>query len=127
MSRPQADLAAAMAEFQRCVERRDRAGAEVVLDDDFALVLVAPVRTVMPRARWLEVLADYVIDRYEVRELVVDESEDIAAVLSRVGMTATVLGADRSGEFVISDTWRRRAGEWRLWRRHSTPLSAGPM
>lgn len=41
---------------------------------------------------------------------------------------ATVLGVDRSGRFVISDCWRRGAdGKWRVWRRHSTPLSAGVM
>jgi hypothetical protein len=42
-------------------------------------------------------------------------------------MSATVNGIDRSGLFTISDIWRLRDGHWRVWRRHSTPLSAGPM
>jgi hypothetical protein len=42
-------------------------------------------------------------------------------------MKATVLGEDRSGLFVISDVWRRGEQGWRVWRRHSTPLSAGAL
>jgi ketosteroid isomerase-like protein len=81
----------------------------------------------MPRSRWLEVLADYVVHEYEVEESSVDRDGDCAAALQRVRMRATVLGEDRSGTFVISDVWRLRADGWRIWRRHSTPLSAGGM
>jgi ketosteroid isomerase-like protein len=98
-----------------------------VLDEDYRLVLVAPARAVMPRDRWLDVLKDYIVHDYAVEEQMVDEDGDCAAVLSRVRMTATVLGEDRSGTFAISDVWRRRDDGWRIWRRHSTPLSAGPM
>jgi hypothetical protein len=120
-------LADSMAEFQRCIEARDRAGAEQVLDDDYALVLVTPARAVMSRDRWLEVLKDYVVHDYTVEEQIIDEDSDCAVVVQRVRMHATVLGEDRSGAFVISDVWRRRSTGWRVWRRHSTPLSAGPM
>jgi hypothetical protein len=119
------DLMNAMAEFQRCVEARDRAAAEQILDAEFALVLVAPSAARMPRAKWLEVLVDYEVHGYVVEEQMVDEDGPVAAVLSRVAMQATVLGVDRSGVFVISDVWRHRDGGWKLWRRHSTPLSAG--
>ncbi len=91
-----------------------------VLDDDFALVLVQPAPAVMPRSRWLEVLPDYVVDAYDVEEAHVDVDGDTAAVLQRVRMTATVLGQDRSGVFVMSDIWRRGPDGWRVWRRHSS-------
>jgi len=104
------DLAAAMRRFDDAVQQRDRVAADEVLDEDYALVLVHPAAALMPRARWLQVLNDYV-----------------AAVLSRVRMQATVLGEDRSGLFVLTDVWRRRAGGWRIWRHHSSPLSAGEM
>ncbi len=120
-------LADSMAEFQHCIEARDRAGAEQVLDGDFALMLVTPARAVMSRERWLEVLEDYVVHDYAVEEEIVDEDGDCAVVVHRVRMSATVLGEDRSGVFVISDVWRKRSGGWRVWRRHSTPLSAGPL
>lgn len=101
--------------------------AEEVLDADFALVLVHPAPATMPRVRWLEVLEDYVVHSYSVEEQRVDRSEDVATVLSRVRMRATVLGEDRSGLFVISDVWRLRAEGWQIWRRHSSPLTAGEM
>ena len=47
--------------------------------------------------------------------------------LARPESSLKLLGQDRSGTFVITDTWRRRADGWRLWRRHSTPMTAGPM
>lgn len=120
-------LTEAMRRFQTCVETRDAAMAEAVLDDDYALVLVQPAATVMPRARWLEVLSDYVVHSLSVEDEVVDRAgDDLAVVLHRDEMSATVLGQDRSGTFVITDVWRRHPdGRWKVWRRHSTPLAAG--
>jgi ketosteroid isomerase-like protein len=114
-------------EFQRCIEQRDQTAAGRVLDEEFALVLVQPSLAAMPRERWLDVLPNYLVHDYEVQERTVDIDGDCAAVLQRARMKATVLGEDRSGVFVISDVWRRRNEQWRLWRRHSTPLAAGPM
>lgn len=116
-----------MDRFRRCIEQRNQAEAEAVLDDDYALVLVQPVGAMMPRARWLEVLPDYVVHEHAVEETFVHVDGDTAAILHRDRMTATVLGEDRSGTFVITDVWRRRADGWRIWRRHSTPFSAGQM
>lgn len=117
----------AISEFQRCISARDAQGAAHVIDDGYALVLAHPSKVVMARDRWLLMLPDYVIHRYDIEEQAVDIDDDCAAVLQRVRMEATVVGEDRSGLFVISDVWRQRDGQWRLWRRHSTPLHAGPM
>lgn len=124
-ARMHAELVSAMERLQMCVATRDSAMAEAVLDEDFALVLVQPGHAVMSRDRWLAVLPDYVVHSLIVEDSVVDVDEDVAVVLHRDLMSATVLGADRSGTFVITDTWRRRQEDWRLWRRHSTPLTAG--
>lgn len=121
------DLTAAMRRFDDAVLQRDHTAAEEVLDEDYALVRVHPSAGVMRRVRWLEVLDDYVVHSYAVDEQHVDQVDDVAAVLSRVRMQATVLGEDRSGLFLISDIWRRRDGSWRVWRRHSSPLTAGDM
>jgi ketosteroid isomerase-like protein len=127
MTTAEEELHAAIATFQACINARDRDLAQRVLDDDFALVLVVPSPAVMPRDRWLEVLADYIVHEYVVEEQRVDLDGDVAAVLTRVQMRATVLGQDRSGTFVMGDVWRRAPDGWRVWRRHSTPLSAGDM
>ena len=116
-----------MMRFDEAVRQRDVAAAEEVLHPDYALVLVHPSPAVMPRARWLEVLDDYVVHSYAIDDQRVDTDQDVAAVLSRVQMRATVLGEDRSGTFVISDVWLRGHDGWRVWRRHSSPLSAGDM
>src|SRR5262245_6282270 len=121
------DIGEAIRRFDRVIQERDRSGAEQILDDDYTLVLVQPTPAIMPRDRWLTVLDDYLVHSYAVEEQRIDETEGIAAVLTRVRMEATVLGQDRSGLFVISDIWRRHHDGWRVWRRHSTPLSAGSM
>lgn len=121
------DLAAAMKNFDDAVQQREHALAEGVLDEDYALILVHPAPAAIPRARWLEVLDDYIVHSYIVEEQRIDRSGDMAAVLSKVHMRATVLGEDRSGLFVISDFWRHGKDGWRVWRRHSSPLSAGEM
>ena len=117
------DLADRMAAYDRCVLDRDAALAEVVLDPGYALVLVQPEPATMPRERWLAVLPDYVVHTWDVEAEQVDVAGDLAVALRRVVMTATVLGADRSGTFVLTDVWRNGPDGWRVWRRHSTPLA----
>ncbi len=121
------DLTAAMRSFDDAVQQRDHALAERVLGEDFALVLVHPAPATMPRARWLEVLEHYVVHSWSLEEQRVDRSGDVAAALSRVRMRATVLGEDRSGLFVMSDFWRDGEDGWRVWLRHSSPLTAGEL
>ena len=121
------DLSEAMARFERAVNERDAGLADQCLRDDFALVLVQPTPATMPRARWIELLPDYVVHDWQVEEHTTDVDGDCAAVHQRVAMQATVAGEDRSGTFVVTDVWRRGPDGWRLWRRFSTPLTAGPM
>jgi ketosteroid isomerase-like protein len=123
-----AAVAERSAAWQRALEARDVAGVDDFLDPDYALVLVHPARATVPRAAWLRMLPDYVVHGWTVSEAVIDVAGDVAMVLQSGEQQATVLGEDRSGRFVISDCWRRGAdGAWRVWRRHSTPLQAGPM
>lgn len=121
------ELSSRIEQFQRCIDERDVGSAADVLDEEFALVLVHPAPAVVPRQGWLDMLPDYVVHEYNIEERTIDIDGDCAAIVHRARMRATVMGDDRSGLFVISDMWRRRDGEWRIWRRHSTPLSAGPM
>ena len=121
------DLDARLQAFQECIEKRDAVAAQGLLHPEYALLLVQPSPAVMPRERWLEVLPDYVVHEYAVEERLKDVGDDVAAVLQRVWMRATVLGQDRSGTFVISDFWRRSADGWKVWKRHSTPVDAGRM
>jgi ketosteroid isomerase-like protein len=114
-------------EWQRAIEAGDVEAASDLLADDYALVVTHPETAVMPRAEWLRLLPDYDIRAYAVQHRNVEVRAGIAIVVQRVEMTAIVAGADRGGAFVLVDVWVDDGGAWRVWRRHSTPLSAGPM
>jgi hypothetical protein len=120
-------LTAQIANFERVVLRRDAELAGAVLHPDYALVLVLPAPAVMPRDRWLAVLPDYLVEAYDVQSQQLDVLGTCAAHIQRLQMTATVLGEDRSGTFVVSDVWLQGDDGWRIWRRHSTPLAAGSL
>ncbi len=88
------------------------------------MVLVQPAPAEMPRHGWLD---DYIVHAWDVEEQRIDVDGAVAAVLRRVRMETTALGQESSGVLVIRDVWRRRDDQWRIRRRHSTPLAAGPM
>jgi hypothetical protein len=109
------------------VRTRDRALADSVLAEDFELVLAHPTPAAMPRARWLEVLDDYLISRWDVGEIQSRIVGDVAVAHFVVMQEAVVLGQDRSGLFAITDVWRGSPDGWRVAKRFSTPMSAGVM
>lgn len=113
--------------WQRAIEARDPDAAGAILAADYALVVTHPARAVMPRDAWLALLPEYVVTGYEVESQTVDVRGDFATVAQRVDQQATVRGDDRSGPFVLVDVWTRADGEWRVWRRFSTPLTAGEL
>ncbi len=80
----------AQAAFQRCIEERDQAGAEQVLDAGYSLLFIHPRPGIVSRAKWLETLPDYVVASYAVEERQQHVDGDVAAVLQRVRMSATV-------------------------------------
>ncbi len=119
------ELLGRVAQWDQAIRDRDEPLARQLLHPGFALEMVQPVRSVMRHDVWLEMMSDYVVHEWEVEDQLVDLDGDIAALLQRVRMRATVMGEDCSGIFVVSDLWRRVGGEWVVWRRHSTPLSPG--
>ena len=111
--------------WQRAIEARDREAAAAILADDYALVVTHPQPAVMPRDEWLHLLPDYHVSAYEVEHRSVEIRNGVAVVTQRANTTAVVSGSDRSGLFVLVDIWVADEGTWRVWRRVSTPLSAG--
>lgn len=111
--------------WQDAIERRDAEEAARTLADDYALVVIQPQAAVIGRDEWLRMLPDYVVTGYTVEERIIETSPDLCTVFQRVDQRAIVQGVERSGIFILVDVWVRNADEWRVWRRHSTPLSAG--
>ena len=52
----------------RCIQARDVQGVLDYLDEDYALVLVQPVRSVARRDEWLMTLPDYPVHEWSVEE-----------------------------------------------------------
>ena len=111
--------------WQLTIEARDPDGAARFLCDDYALVILQPLPAVVRRDEWLRMLPDYAVTGYSIEERIVETSPDLCTVFQRVDQTALVQGVERSGIFILVDVWVREADAWRVWRRHSTPLSAG--
>ncbi len=111
--------------WQVAIEARDTEQAAAILSADYALIILQPSPVIVKREEWLRMLPDYDVRGYSVEERIVDGAGDLYTVFQRVNQTAIVKGADRSGIFILVDVWVREAAEWRVWRRHSTPLSAG--
>ena len=120
-----ADLEERATAWQAAIERRDPGAAALLMEAGYCLVLVEPVRFVAEREGWLRTLADYYVHEWQVDERIVDVDGALAVIHQRVLMRATVNGQDRSGSFIITDVWRLSAGEWRVWRRYSTPRTPG--
>jgi ketosteroid isomerase-like protein len=119
------DVLARADAWQAALQARDVEGVADFLHDDYALMIVHPAPLTVPREQWLRMLPEYVVSGYEIRSREVSVDGDAAAVLQLVDQRATAAGGDRSGPFVISDHWRRDPADraWRVWKRHSTPLS----
>jgi SnoaL-like domain len=111
--------------WQLTIQARDPEGAALFLSDDYALVILQPQPAVVRRDEWLRMLPEYVVSGYSVEERIVEAGSDLCTVFQRVDQTALVKGVERSGIFILVDVWVREADAWRVWRRHSTPLSAG--
>ena len=121
------DILARADAWQRTIEAGNPEAAAEFLADDYALVVTHPEAVVMQREDWLGLLPDYDVRAYAIQHRSVETRGGIAVVVQRVEMIAAVSGADRSGVFVLVDLWIDDAAMWRVWRRHSTPLTAGPM
>lgn len=113
--------------WQQAIEARDPVAAAAFLAADYALVVIQPEEVVVPRAAWLRTLPDYDVHGYVVHHRIVAAREGVATVFQVVDQTAVVMGAERSGIFVLTDVWLDEGDAWRVWRRHSAPLSASPL
>lgn len=119
------DVLARAAQWQERLQARDVEGVGEFMHEDYALVLVEPSEVTVPLDEWIRMLPDYVQHRYEIHHQVAHVHGDTAAVLTLATQHATVKGGDRSGLFTVTDVWLRdTAGQWRVWRRHSTPPAA---
>jgi hypothetical protein len=122
---PIEQLAERDAGWTQALRARDQSRVVEYLHDDYALTLVHPVAAFVARPEWLRTLDGYLIEHWDVRGSHWDVLPTMAAHLQLIDQRADVLGSRRDGLFAITDVWLPVAGRWVVWRRHSTPLTAG--
>lgn len=120
-----ADIAAIEQAWGEAFLRGDKAYLEALLAPEFKLMRAEGNRTLFtPRAQWLATYDRYIFQAFTVRTVdVVDAGETAVATVTgrwRVGMQGRE-GA-REEDFILSDTFVRRGGQWLVVYRHSTPF-----
>ncbi len=101
---------------------RDSALLDGILAPDFTLIVSASPDRPFSRAVWFAQLREYRTDSLAIRDLHVREAGTDVLVASFVArLKATVRGEDRSGDFFITDVWRRQPnGRWQAAARYSS-------
>lgn len=65
--------------------------------------------------------AGYVVESCRFKDIKIRVyNANVAVANSIYSQTATVNGADRSGDFLLTDVWVKKNGKWLLVARHST-------
>ena len=110
-------------EWMRAVRDRDIAFLDAVLAEEFKLTTGRRGAEVRGRQEWLDITRDrYVIEEFSFSELEVLPLGDAAVVRSRYRQRGRMDDQDRTQEFLMTDVFARRVGEWRAVTRHISPL-----
>ena len=99
----------------------DSARLEALLAPDFELVVSAAPAKPLSRSEWLRLaVSGYVCRSFRYKQQNVRVLGDYAVVASVFAQEASVKGQDRSGEFFLTDLWRRYNGSWQVVARYSS-------
>jgi ketosteroid isomerase-like protein len=119
--------------WMNAVKNRDLATLETILAPEFHLTIAVAGQPLWEGTResYLEKCRGwYVIHSFEFHEVRPLVHGDIAVVTSRYSQKATLGGTqDRSGEFLLTDVWRKRDGRWQVAVRYSSrpePVEGSP-
>jgi hypothetical protein len=123
------DIAAVEQAWGQAFLKGDRAFLERLLAPEFKLMRAEDNQTLFtPRAQWLATYDRYIFHQFVVRTVdVIDAGGTAVATVTgrwKVGMR----GRDglREESFILSDTFVKRGGAWKVLYRHSTPSPVPP-
>jgi len=140
MSRPAASVeearavTAANAELYAAFESGDVTRLERLWDDAEDVVCIHPGwDPVRGRSRvlrsWAAIMANTLYVQFFVTDVHVDVTGDVAVVTCQhsilTGVTSDDDGLGETARVVATNVFRRRAGEWRLWVHHGSPVLSG--
>jgi ketosteroid isomerase-like protein len=77
---------------------------------------------------WLNTLPKYAIDSYSIDDIKVLVLGDVAVATLAYMQTAHIEGSPRdiNGNFMITDVWVKRDGQWKIIERHSSRAEKAP-
>ena len=108
-------------EWMEAWKAGDIARLEAILAPEFALVVSAALSKALPRSEWLRLaVGGYVCRSFRYKQQHVRVLGEYAVVASVFEQEASVKGQDRSGEFFLTDIWRRHSGSWQVVARYSS-------
>jgi hypothetical protein len=118
------DIASVEQAWGQAFLKGNRAFLEQLLAPEFKLMRAEGNRTIFtPRAEWLANYERFVFHEFAVRTVdVVDAGDTAVATVSgrwKIGMRGRE--GTREENFIVSDTFVKRAGAWKALYRHSTP------
>jgi ketosteroid isomerase-like protein len=119
-------------EWIRSMRDLDFGALDRVLAPEFTYTVAVAGRplSTIDRDAYLHRAKGYAVSASRFEENLVRAYGDVAVVSSRYVQTATLHGKDRSAEFLLTDTWVKRDGQWKAAARVSSrpehPSHAAP-
>ena len=110
----------------QAVQKKDKAGLEAMLDDDFAIEM--PNADPLAAEDWIaSVMAkDYSLKSFTVRQMsAVDGGNFVLVKFDRV-QESTLNGKSDGGEFFVVDLWKKSGDSWKLANRFVSKVSSAP-
>ena len=104
-------------------KNKDEKTAREIVSDDFTLTSSLSTGALVDKAGWIEKAIhnydckDFRFDKIETRVY-----ENTAVVNSWFHQDATANGKDWSGDFLLTDVWVKKNGEWKVVARHASWL-----
>jgi ketosteroid isomerase-like protein len=111
-------------EFNEIVKARDVELAKAIQAQGYRLLIRAPGSKLVEVSQeaWLEMLPKYIVNSYRIDDIKVLVLGDVAVVTLAFFQDANIEGSPRNitGEFMLTDVWVKRDGEWKIIERHSS-------
>ena len=104
------------------IQRQDAAAMQTILADNYVLVVAVqgqPLK-VVARAPLLETQPGYRVESFSIDDIRVIEHGGLAVAVMLYSQKATAQGQDYSAQYLITDSWIKTPGGWRVAERHSS-------
>lgn len=111
-------------EFSEIVFARDAELAQAIQAKGYRLLVRIEGSKLVefPQEVWLETLQKYIVEEYRFDDIKVLDLGNVAIATVAFYQRAHIVNNARNitGEFMLTDVWVKRDGEWKIIERHSS-------